>query len=128
MHSSLAQQRMDYEIDFVDCQRLERALEKLSLSREILMAIKHIACTLQSLSDYDKSISNYDLRIIAGNSQEIFMHISNIRGYRRTASALQSRAIRTSILVSSPGWNKKTLVEVIALVNETSGLPKNGLT
>ena len=109
MHSSLAQKKTaDYAIDFVDCQRLERVLEKLSQSREILTAIEHIICTLQRLSDYDKSISNHNLTPIVDKSQEMLMHVSDIQGFRRKASALQSRAIRTSILVSSPNLKEKT--------------------
>ena len=103
MHSSLARKRVDYEVDFVDCQRLERILEKLSLSQEVLMAIEQIACTLQSSTECSKSLSNHDPEGVARDLHEIFLHISKIRGFRRTAWALKSRAERASILVSQPG-------------------------
>ena len=103
MHSSLAQKHVDYEVDFVDCQRLERVLEKLSLSQEILIAIEQIACTLQSLTECSKSLSNHDPERLARDLHEILLHINKIRGFRRTASALKSRAERASILVSRPG-------------------------
>ena len=100
MHSSLAQKPVDYEVDFVDCQRLERAMEKLSVSQEILVAIEQIACTLRSLSKCSKSLSNHDSERIARESHDNLLHINKIRGYKRTASALQNRATRAHILVS----------------------------
>lgn len=103
MHSSLAQKHVDYDVNFVDCQRLEKALEKLSLSEEILIVIEHIACTLQSLSECSKSLSNPDSERVARDLHEILLHINKIRGFRRTASALKNHATRASILVSWPG-------------------------
>ncbi len=100
MHSSLAQKHVDYEVDFIDCQRLERALEKLSLSQEILVAIENIVCTLQSLIERSKSLGNHDSERIANDLHDISSYINKIRGYRRTASALKNRAKRASILVS----------------------------
>ena len=100
MHSSLAQKHVDYEVDFVDCQRLERALEKISLSQEVLVAIEHIACTLQNWSESSISVSNHDSERIARDLHDILLHINQIRGFKRTASALQNRAKRASILVS----------------------------
>lgn len=100
MHSSLAQKLVDYEVDFVDCQRLERALEKISLSQEILAAIEHIACTLQKLSENSISLSNHDSERIARDLHDILLHINQIRGFKRTASALKDRIKRASILVS----------------------------
>ena len=128
MHSSLAQKHVDYEVDFVDCQRLERVLEKLSLSQDILMAIEHIACTLQSSNGCSKFLSNHDSECAARDLHEILMHINKIRGFRKTASALQNRAKRASILVSLPSLIQESLLELIALVDKASGLPKNGLT
>ena len=100
MHSSLARKNVDYEADFVDCQRLERALEKISLSQEILAAIEHIAGTLQNISESNLSLSNHDSERIAGDLHDILVHINQVRGYKRTASALKDRAKRASILVS----------------------------
>ena len=103
MHSSLAQKHVDYEVDFVDCQRLERTLDKISLSQEILMAIEQIVCTIQSLTECSKSLGNHDPERVARDLHEMLLHINKIRGFRRTASALQSRAERASILVGWPG-------------------------
>ena len=100
MHSSLAQKYVDYEVDFVDCQRLERTLEKMYLSQEILVAMEHIACALQHLSENSLSLSNHDSERIARDLHEILLHINQIRGFKRTASALQDRIKRASILVS----------------------------
>ncbi len=100
MHSSLAQKHVDYEVDFVDCQRLERILEKLSLSQEILMAMEQIAYTLQSLAEGGKTPNNHDQELVARDLHELLLHINKIRGFKRTASALKSRVERTSILVS----------------------------
>ena len=67
------------------------------------MAIEHIASTLQSSSDCSKSRCKHDLERAARDSHETSMHVNKIRGFMRKISALQDRAERASILVSSFG-------------------------
>ena len=100
MHSSMAQKLVDYPVDFTDCQNLERLLEKLSLSREILRTIEQIACMLQSSSDDKKALDGHESEHEPTDLHQISRHINKIRGHMRTASALQHRAERTTILVS----------------------------
>lgn len=128
MHSSLAQKHMDYEVDFVDCQRLERALEKLSLSLEVLRQIEHIAYTLQSSMDRGKSLRHHASDCVVRDSHEISLHINKIRGFKETGLALQNRAERASGLVSSPGLVQDNSLKLTVLVNKAFGLSKNGLT
>lgn len=100
MHSSLAQRNVDYEVDFVDCQRIERALEKLFISLEVLTQIEHIACTLQSSVDRSKSLRDHASDCVVRDSHEISLHINKIQGFQKTALALQNRAERASVLLT----------------------------
>ena len=91
---------VDYQVDFIDCQRLEELLENLSLSQEILKSIECILYTLQSSDDYTKLPDNLELKQNSGDLHRITKYIHRVQGYMRTASALQYRAERTTILVS----------------------------
>ena len=77
MHASLAQQDVDYEVSFVDCQRLERALEKLSLSQETLIAIERLACTLRRVREWDESTGSDDFESTASNRKCFYTSITS---------------------------------------------------
>ena len=94
MYSSLAQKTVDYQVDFVDCQRLEGLIDKLSLAQEILKAIVHIARMARNTEHVQTSHAPKDRRELSTKVQ-----INKIQAYLRTASVLQQRAERTSILV-----------------------------
>ncbi|KAI4190850.1 MAG: hypothetical protein L6R41_000545 [Letrouitia leprolyta] len=126
LHSSLAPKQVDYEVDFVDCQRLERALEKLSVSREVLLALEHIACTLQSSTDRDKPSNDSHPDRVVEDSNEILVQLNKIRGFSRTALALQDRVKRASVLVSLPDLMQDESIKLTALVGKASGLSTNG--
>lgn len=128
MHSSIAQKHVDYEVDFVDCQRLERVLEKLFVSLEVLRQIEHVASILQSSMNRSKSLRDHASNYVVRDSHEISLHINKIRGFKETALALQHRAERASVLVSSSVLVQDDSLTLIVSVNKASGLSKNGLT
>lgn len=101
MHSSMTQIPADYQVDFSDCQKLERLLEKLSLSREVLRAIEQIASAVQTSNDDEKQFNKLDIQCKPRSSHQMSRHINKVQAYMRKASALQHCAERTSILVGS---------------------------
>ena len=94
---------MDYQVDFIDCQLLEKLLENLTLSQEILKTIEQIIYMLQTSDDYNKLLDGRELKQVPRGLHQMSRHINKVQGYIRTASALQYRAERTSILVSLLG-------------------------
>ena len=100
MYSSQTKKFVDYQVEFVDCQRLERLLENLSLSQEILKAIEYTLYVLPNADDYTELFN------LEQNPRDLYRmtrQINQVRGFIRTATALQYRAERTTILVSLPG-------------------------
>lgn len=97
------QKSVDFQVDFIDCQRLEKLLENLSLSQEILKTIEQIICMLRSSSDYNMPLDDCGSEHDPGDLHQMSSHINKIQGYMRTASVLQHRAGRTSVLVSLLG-------------------------
>jgi hypothetical protein len=103
MHSSLTPKPVDYEIDFVDCQRLENLVDKLSLSQDILKSIKQISYMIRSRDD-----SMLPIHLESDwNSQQLSRlprYIEMVQGFERTAASLERQATRTSLLVSCRIW------------------------
>jgi hypothetical protein len=100
MHSSLVQKPVDYQVDFSDCQRLEKLLENLSLSQEILRTIEQTVCMFQNSNNYGTHLDDCEPEQELGDLHQMSRHVIRIQGYMRTASALQQRVERTLILVS----------------------------
>ena len=100
MHSSLTAHLVDYEVTFLDCQRVERLVDALSLSQGILRSIKEIASMLQSWiasNSLDWSAAEIrcrELMQIPEYSRRIHEHIAQ-------SALMQTKAERTSLLVSS---------------------------
>ena len=126
MQSSITQKAVDYQVDFTDCQRLERLLEKLSLSWETLKMIERILRMLQNLNNRGKPLQDHERRDSQENLHQLSRLISRVQAYMRTASALQRCAERTSILVSLLSLVHELDSEGITVVNKALGLPNGG--
>lgn len=100
IYSSLAPKPVDYEIDFVDFQRLQKLVDTLSLAREILKSVERIAYTIRSKEN--------DLRLLEHTKNDFDSHrlcrisgyIKRLQGFTRTAAALGRQAESISLLVS----------------------------
>lgn len=98
LHSSLATHLVDYEVTFLDCQRVERLVDALSLSQGILRSIKEIASMLQSwITSNSPDWSAAEIRCrefmqIPEYSRRIHEHIAQ-------SALMQTRAERTSLLL-----------------------------
>ena len=103
MYSSHVKKVMDYQVDFIDCQRLEKLLENLSLSQEILKSIEWTIHTVQSSHDYTKLLDGGESKQNPRDLHRMTRYINRVQRYMGTASALQYRAERTTVLVSLLG-------------------------
>ena len=116
---------VDYHVDFTDCQRLERLLEKLSLSWEILKTIERIVHMLHSSNKRGKLLDSHESRLRQEDLYQLSRLISRVRAYMRTALSLQCCTERTSILVSLLSLVYEFSFKAITIVNKASGLPKS---
>lgn len=101
MHSSLSSRPVDYVVDFLDCQRLERFIETLSLSQEILRSVQEVGCMLQSLSNANKYSDSFGSICSPFELYHVPEYITRTERYIRQAMVLERQAERTSLLVSS---------------------------
>lgn len=78
---------VDYTTGFPDCQRLHQIINTLCLAQHILISHEKIVCLLNANK--------------VGTQEENRRHVRIIRGFTRTAMALQKHAEDTTALVSN---------------------------
>jgi hypothetical protein len=99
MRSALVARTVDYKIDFTDCQRLEKLIDTLSLSQEILGSFEEIACMLQNSSCAPQNFGQDQANCYFRESSRIRRYINRIQSFIKAASALERQAERVSLLV-----------------------------
>lgn len=88
MYSSQVKKIVNYQIDFIDCQRLKKLLKNLSLSQKILKSIEWIMYTFQSSDDYTKLSNDRELKQNFKDLHEMTRCINRVQEYMKIASTL----------------------------------------
>ena len=99
-HSSLLPKTVDFEVDFTDCQRLEKFLEKLCISEEILQSLEEIVHSLKKSEGFNDLPDKPKARLQPRDTHQFHGYIDQVHNYQRAALALRHRAERAFNLVS----------------------------